>query len=368
MQFLEIHEIIRLVCNKIVREQEHAGSRSKENTSIQTTQRMNLVLPDYNGQTCSKCGAQKLSTEFAQPQTLSSPSLICLQCLSEDAHLSSADKEMVAEQLEGVTQQNAWKITPHQNTNGETKGSGTVTVVAFTGPKTCCEFDPSWTVLEFKNSVANATKVKANQQKLMYGQQTLINTELLSIYGITEGSTVTLIVGLFGNMGSAKKVCFAVDLSGSMGSGVGGGHTRLSVVQQHLCLALDSLNSPGCEFGIATFTSRALLPIGNVLIPSSNQSVAAAKTIIKSFRASGNNGGEAACLQHLLAMKPDLVFFLGDGGWIAEPLVRASYQAVHEGIQINSIAFYTTGGGLEEIADKTNGSHRIVSSLEDYHL
>ena len=179
---------------------------------------------------------------------------------------------------------------------------------------------------------------------------------------------VTLIVGLFGNMGSAKKVCFAVDLSGSMADEVGGGHTRLSVVRQHLCLALDSLNSIGCEFGIATFTGAASLPHGKVLIASSNQTIAAAKHMVNSFRPDGGNGGEANCLLHVLAMKPDLVFFLGDGGWTAGPLIQAAKQAVSAGIQINSIAFYTTGGGLQEIADMTGGSHRIVSSLEDYHL
>mgnify|MGYP006138449745 FL=1 len=67
-------------------------------------------------------------------------------------------------------------------------------------------------------------------------------------------------------------------------------------------------------------------------------------------------------------MEPDLIFFLGDGGWNADSLVRTADQAVQKGIKINSIAFFTTGGGLPEIAAKTGGVHRIVASADDYHL
>ena len=82
------------------------------------------LLPDYKGQTCSECGEQKLSTEFAQPLTLSSPSLKCLQCLHDQTPVDVLDLENVAKQLEAVTQQKAWTEAYNQNPGlDETKGS-----------------------------------------------------------------------------------------------------------------------------------------------------------------------------------------------------------------------------------------------------
>ena len=328
------------------------------------------LLPDYAGQTCSECGEQKLSTEFAQPGTLSLPSLKCLHCLQQEADRSTEDAKICTEQLELVTQEKAWSDAADQTLPEgveETK-SGTVIVVTFTGQRTPCPFQEYWTVAQFKTSVATSTGVAVNQQKLVYGQKTLADGDVLSSCGIQEGSTISLIVGLFGNMGGARKICFAVDLSGSMSHKDDGRTTRNAVVIQHLCLALDAMNSPGREFCIGTFTGSAELPLGNKLLPCTNETINRAKRVVRTFSPHGGNGAEAACLQNLLRMEPDLIFFLGDGGWNAPSLIRAANEAVQKGVKINSIAFFTTGGGLPEIAAKTGGVHRIVASADDYHL
>eukprot|EP01051_Picozoa_sp_SAG22_P023844 SAG22_NODE_6331_length_869_cov_1.351948_2_plen_77_part_00 len=66
-------------------------------------------------------------------------------------------------------------------------------------------------------------------------------------------------------------------------------------------------------------------------------------------------------------MRPEVVFFLGDGGWCKEPLIQTTARHA-SGVKINSIAFYTTGGGLQEIADMTGGDHREVKSIDEFHV
>lgn len=67
-------------------------------------------------------------------------------------------------------------------------------------------------------------------------------------------------------------------------------------------------------------------------------------------------------------MNVDTVFFLGDGGWSAQALIAEAHRAKEKGVKINSIAFYTTGGGLEEIAQITGGEWRQVNDIREFHV
>ena len=123
--------------------------------------------------------------------------------------------------------------------------------------------------------------------------------------------------------------------------------------------------APGAAFGISLFDESAKLPMGPELYSASKSNVAKGLTAVSSIRASGGNGGEAECLRSLLKMKPDAVFFLGDGGWDSGSLIRAAGEAANQRVTIHSIAFFTTGGGLPEIAKITGGSYREIHTTED---
>ena len=90
------------------------------------------------------------------------------------------------------------------------------------------------------------------------------------------------------------------------------------------------------------------------MLNSSSGDIAKGLRAVSALDANGGNGGEAACLRALLAMKLDAVYFLGDGGWDSGALIEAARSA--RGTTIHSIAFFTTGGGLEEIASMTGGA------------
>ena len=115
-------------------------------------------------------------------------------------------------------------------------------------------------------------------------------------------------------------------------------------------------------FGIALFDNICKMPIGNALIPATSSGVAAGLQCVQSLRAEGGNGGEAACLNACLAMGPQAVFFLGDGGWDASALMAAASGC---GAVIHSIAFFTSGGGLQEIAASTGGVYREIHGVGD---
>ena len=169
---------------------------------------------------------------------------------------------------------------------------------------------------------------------------------------------------LFANAGNARRIAFAIDLSGSMQNSGFSGMNRIDVVKLHLGTALKSMEGvKGAAFGIATFTGTAEAPLGHTLIPATSAGVARGLECISNFRASGGNGGEPQCLNILLGMAPQAVFFLGDGGWDAPSLIETAKQAL--GATIHSIAFFTSGGGLKEIADLTGGTYREVNSAED---
>ena len=159
-----------------------------------------------------------------------------------------------------------------------------------------------------------------------------------------------------------------VDLSDSMGATVGEGHTRMSVVNQHLTKALHAHQGAGNYFGVATFTGSCSQPLGTTALEATPENVARATTTVAGFKAGGGNGGEAATLRALVGMNLDTVFFLGDGGWSKEALVAEAHKAKAKKVKINSIAFYTTGGGLEEIAQITGGEWRQVNDIKEFHV
>ena len=59
---------------------------------------------------------------------------------------------------------------------------------------------------------------------------------------------------------------------------------------------------------------------------------------------------------------PQAVFFLGDGGWDAAALIQTAQGA---SATIHSIAFFTSGGGLKEIAAMTSGTYREINGEAD---
>ena len=85
---------------------------------------------------------------------------------------------------------------------------------------------------------------------------------------------------------------------------------------------------------------------------------------VSAISADGGNGGEASTLRALLKMRPDAIFFLGDGGWDSQSLIKAAGEAASQRVTIHSIAFFTTGGGLPEIASITGGTYRALNTTE----
>jgi hypothetical protein len=113
---------------------------------------------------------------------------------------------------------------------------------------------------EVKEGIQREIGVHPKQQRLMHGETELKAMDRESggwhqlpdsvVPGETE---LQLVLGLFAKTEGAARIGFAVDLSGSMGARVGGGHTRMSVVNQHLTQALEAHQRPGNYFSIATF-------------------------------------------------------------------------------------------------------------------
>ena len=152
-------------------------------------------------------------------------------------------------------------------------------------------------------------------------------------------------------------------------AGVGGGETQISVVRDHMRRCLRSLRREGCCFGVSTFTRKALLPLGSTMVDVSQ--LQEGLDAIDKLRAGGGNGGEAACLSNLINMDPEVIFFLGDGGWNGNSLIEQAKVAASCGITIHSIAFYLQGSGnsgLPEIAKLTGGSFRNVTKMSDYRI
>jgi len=196
---------------------------------------------------------------------------------------------------------------------------------------------------------------------------------------------------LFGRMGGASRIAFAIDVSGSMAADVNcvgmhslhlpppGGQDRMGVVKQHLKRVLQSMEHvEGAAFGIAVFNNRATALFDGRLLPATKDNISKAMAAIDSYLSpGGGNGAEAACLAECLKMAPDpcctrlraddraeAVYFLGDGGWDAQPLVEAARQHAGECV-IHSINFFSSGGGLEEIANITGGTYLEIKSMAD---
>ena len=170
---------------------------------------------------------------------------------------------------------------------------------------------------------------------------------------------------LFANAGSARRIGFAIDISGSMQSSTQAGSSRIEVVKRHLASAIRSMSgAPGAAFGVALFDTGVKLPLGDRLLPCNRAMIARGMSAISGIKADGGNGGEAACLRSLLKMKPDAVFFLGDGGWDSGSLIKAAGEAASKSVTIHSIAFFTTGGGLPEIAAVTGDTYRELNTVE----
>ena len=171
---------------------------------------------------------------------------------------------------------------------------------------------------------------------------------------------------LFANAGSARRVGFAIDISGSMHAGAFGGMNRLDVVKKHLQSAITSMEGAfNAAFSIVLFDTECHTPMGTSLTPSNWTGVKKAEECIKEMQPGGGNGGEAACMRALLKMRPQAIFFLGDGGWSETELIAAAGEAKSQGVVVHSIAFFTSGGGLPEIAQITGGTYREINGEAD---
>jgi hypothetical protein len=170
---------------------------------------------------------------------------------------------------------------------------------------------------------------------------------------------------LFANAGGARRIAFAIDLSGSMDADGFGGLSRIDVVKKHLSQAIQSMQGvKHAAFGIATFTGTAQAPLGTALIPATPGGVAMGLNCVETMAAGGGNGGEPACLNLCLGMAPQAIFFLGDGGWDGPALIQTAQGC---SATIHSIAFFTSGGGLKEIAANSGGTYREIHSEGDLH-
>jgi hypothetical protein len=176
---------------------------------------------------------------------------------------------------------------------------------------------------------------------------------------------------LFANAGNARKIAFAIDISGSMGHPEGsfGGMTRMDVVKAQMVESIKSMeNAPYASFGIVSFNQSAHTLLGGQLLTATPANVARGVAAVQTLQAGGGNGGEAACLNACLAMRGvQAIFFLGDGGWSAQELITA-VQARRGRATIHSIAFFMSEyetGGLPDIAKMTGGTFRSVKGQGD---
>lgn len=152
---------------------------------------------------------------------------------------------------------------------------------------------------------------------------------------------------LFANAGSARRIGFSIDISGSMGAGTPmGAANRLDVVKQHLLGAIASMDGAfNAAFNIVAFDQECHLLTGPALLEATWTGRKKAEAAVAEMQPGGGNGGEAACLRALLKMNPQAIFFLGDGGWSESELIAAAQEAKQQGVVVHSIAFFTSGGG-----------------------
>lgn len=222
-------------------------------------------------------------------------------------------------------------------------------------------------VLDLKRHIENVLGLEASQFRLELDDKDLPDERWLEDLQMEEDMHIQVIAGLFAQMANYSRVAFAIDLSGSMSAGVGNGQTQISVVRDHLIRCMRSLRREGCCFGLSTFTATSGLPLGSSMIDVSR--LQEGIDCVQNFRAGGNNGGEATCLSNLINMDPEVIFFLGDGGWNGSSLIRQAKVAASCNITIHSIAFYLQGSGnsgLPEIARMTGGTYRNVTKMSDY--
>jgi hypothetical protein len=79
---------------------------------------------------------------------------------------------------------------------------------------------------------------------------------------------------LFAYAGRARKIAFAIDVSGSMLVASSFGGTRMEVVKEHLATALQSMEgNPGAGFGLVTFDQTHHTPLGEALWPADPENV-----------------------------------------------------------------------------------------------
>ena len=110
---------------------------------------------------------------------------------------------------------------------------------------------------------------------------------------VSTGVNVNAVLtnSLFANAGSARRIGFAIDISGSMSSSTDSGQTRIAVVKRHLASSLRSMaGAPGAAFGISCFDSSVTLPLGPKLLSATRPLVAKGLTAVAGITARGSNG------------------------------------------------------------------------------
>ena len=173
---------------------------------------------------------------------------------------------------------------------------------------------------------------------------------------------------LFANAGLARHLVFVIDISGSMSQSENsfGGKSRIEVVKKYLKSAVQSMEGAAdASFGVVLFDGSKHLPLGASLLSTDAGDISRGLAAIAEVKANGGNGGEPAALGAALSMRPEAIFFLGDGGWDTEPVIAAAQRAAQQGAAIHSIAFFAHGGGMVEAAKITNGSFRRISGPGD---
>jgi len=167
---------------------------------------------------------------------------------------------------------------------------------------------------------------------------------------------------------SFERVAFVVDVSGSMGSSVGGSHrSRLDVVRLALAEILRERVTPQQQMELIRFESSAHATFGG-LRQCTAATCAQALRAASEWDASGGTNFAAALDAALGLERVQAVYMLSDGEWFAPPdfVRQLAARATRQGVQIHATALCDVAGAalLGEIAALTGGTFRAVDEDE----
>jgi hypothetical protein len=195
--------------------------------------------------------------------------------------------------------------------------------------------------------------------------ESTINTPFVNRGGSPDGSWKSIGAGgggtTFFHLGTrARSVVYVIDRSVSMGPN--GGLLR---AKQELLTSLRSMPAQTL-FQIIIFNrSVEMLPLGPSLLPATNENKRKAAEFLASVQPEGGTLPLPA-LKRALALKPEVVFFLSDGGDWTDQQVQEVTSLNRGHTVIHVVDFGGPGrdqlnGPLRFLASKNHGAYRSVS-------